>query len=143
VAQDIVKMETRVRDDILAGITAEKARINFATLRTLAQFFMPSWLKSLGSFIYNDQFVVRTDFGGISDYHEALEENFVDLFVCYEDPGVGFMGDASSITSIKLGEDTLIPVVVPNENGTPNWWLPDNPTGPIPYFTRLRHLHYG
>ena len=37
------------------------------------------------------------------------------------------MGDASSITSIKLGEDTLIPVVAPNENGTPNWWLPDNP----------------
>ncbi len=133
VAQDIVKMDARARDDILAVINVEKAKINFATLSTLAQFFMPSWLKSLGPFIDTDRFVVRTDFGGISDYHEALEKNIVDLFVCYEDPGVGFLGDASSFTSIKLGEDTLIPVVAPNENGVPIWWLPDNPKGPIPY----------
>jgi len=133
VAQELVHIAYSSREDVQAKIIAEKEKIRFSTLSTLAQFFMPSWLKSLGPFIDTDQFVVRTDFGSISDYHEALEESIVDLFICYEDPGVGFLGDASSITSIKLGEDTLIPVVAPNENGMPSWWLPDNPIGPIPY----------
>jgi len=133
VALEIVNLSYRSRDDILAKISHEKEKIRFSTLSTLAQFFMPAWLKKLQPFIDTDQFVVRTDFGTIANYLDALEENVVDLFICYENPKVGFHSDAEKFTSLKLGEETLVPVVAPNSTGAPLWWLPDMPEGPIPY----------
>ena len=133
VAREIVSLDAHVRDDFRAEITAENAKIHFATLSTLAQFFLPAWLKSLQPFIDTDQFVVRTDFGTIADYLDALEENIVDLFVCYEDPEAGFHSDAETFTSVKLGEEALVPVVAPDKTGAPLWYLPDKPKGPVPY----------
>ncbi len=34
-------------------------------------------------------------------------------------------------SSIKLGEESLVAVVSPDENGAPRYWLPDTPKGPI------------
>lgn len=33
---------------------------------------------------------------------------------------------------MKLGEETLVPVISPDDKGAARWWLPDRPTGPIP-----------
>jgi DNA-binding transcriptional LysR family regulator len=33
---------------------------------------------------------------------------------------------------MKLGEESLVPVVSPDESGAPTWWLPDAPTDIIP-----------
>ncbi len=133
VAQQLLSIASLSRDEIRQKRISEKEKIRFATMSTLAQFFMPAWLKELQPFIDSDQFVVRTDFGSFNDYLEALKENVVDLFVCYEDPAVGFQGDSNLVTSAKLGEDKLIPVVAPDEKGAPLWWLPGKPHGPIPY----------
>lgn len=133
VAQQLLKLAAQSRDDVRQRRVDEKEKIRFATMSTLAQFFMPSWLKELQPFIVSGQFEVRTDFGSFNDYLNALKENVVDLFVCYEDPVVGFLGDPKVIASAKLGEDRLIPVTVPDEKGVPRWWLPGKPQGPIPY----------
>lgn len=133
VAQEIVSLAYQSRNDIVAKVAHEKEKIRFSTLSTLAQFFMPAWLKKLQPFIDTDQFVVRTDFGTVAEYLTALEENDVDLFVCYEDPIAGFYTDAGKFTSLKLGTEALVPVVAPDASGAPMWWLPDRPTGPIPY----------
>lgn len=139
-AQEIVKLAYQSRDDIQATTAREKEKIRFSTLSTLAQFFMPAWLNSLQPFIETDQFVVRTDFGAIVEYLDALEDQVVDLFICYEDPTAGFQSDAGIFTSIKLGEETLVPVVAPNEKGAPLWWLPDKPEGPTPYLHTVSTL---
>jgi len=132
-AQEIVRLAYLAQDDIQAKIKDEKEKIRFSTVSTLAQFFMPSWLKKLQPFIDADQFFVQTDFGNIANYLAALEENTVDFFVCYEDPKAGFHDDPEKFISLKLGEEALVPVVSPNKDGTPSWWLPDKPKGPIPY----------
>jgi len=132
-AQELVRLAYLAQDEIQTKIKDDKEKIRFSTVSTLAQFFMPSWLKKLQPFIDADQFFVRTDFGNIANYLDALEENSVDFFVCYEDPKVGFHDDATKFISLKLGEETLVPVVSPNKDGTPSWWLPDKPKGPIPY----------
>ncbi|SHK62974.1 transcriptional regulator, LysR family [Shimia gijangensis] len=133
VAQDIVSLAYQTREDIVAKISCEKEKIRFSTLSTLAQFFMPAWLKQLQPFIDTDQFIVRTDFGTIAQYLGALEENVVDLFVCYEDPNTGGFSDAEKLSSLILGQEVLVPVVAPDATGAPLWWLPDRPTDPIPY----------
>jgi len=133
VARDIVSLAYQSRALIVAKTLGEREKIRFSTLSTLAQFFMPVWLKKLQPFIDTDQFIVRTDFGSIAEYLAALEENIVDLFVCCEDPGAGFHCDSERFTSLKLGHERLVPVVAPDQNGAPLWWLPDRSTDPIPY----------
>jgi len=132
-AQEMVRLAYLAQDDIREKIRDKKEKIRFSTVSTLAQFFMPSWLKKLQPFINADQFFVQTDFGNIANYIAALEENTVDFFICYEDPKVGFHDDTAKFISLKLGEEALVPVVSPNKDGTPSWWLPDKPKGEIPY----------
>lgn len=133
VAQGIVTVAYQSRDAITAKALGETQKIRFSTLSTLAQFFMPGWLKNLQPFIETDQFLVRTNFGTVAQYLAALEENVVDLFVCYDDPSAGFITDPARFTSLKLGSETLVPVVAPDADGAPLWWLPDRPAAPVPY----------
>jgi len=133
IAQEMVRLAHLAKDDIQAKIKDDKEKIRFSTVSTLAQFFMPSWLKKLQPFIDADRFFVRTDFGNITNYLDALEENTVDFFVCYEDPKVGFHDDPAKFISLKLGEEALVPVVSANKDGTPSLWLPDKPKDPVPY----------
>jgi DNA-binding transcriptional LysR family regulator len=132
-AQEMVRLAYLARDDIQVKIQDDSEKIRFSTLSTLAQFFMPTWLKKLQSSVDTDKFLVRTDFGSVADYLAALEENTVDFFICYEDPKDGFHNDETKFISLKLGEEALVPVVSPDKDGTPSWWLPAKPEGPIPY----------
>jgi len=132
VAQKIVALATTVKQDIQTQVLEDKNRMNFATVSTLAEIFIPGWLRNLRPFIDSTQFVVRTDFKTVEDYFTALDDNVVDFFVCYEDPEHRFHADETVFSSLKLGREALIPVVSPNSDGTPRWWLPDGPGGQIP-----------
>jgi len=133
VAQEIVRLANRSLKDMKAKTSRDKLKINFSTLNTLAQFFMPGWLKQLQPFIETDLFSVRTDFIHINSYLCALEEGTVDFFICYEDPSGTVLNDTKRFSSIQLGVEKLVPVVSPDKDGNPTWWLPDNPTSAIPY----------
>lgn len=140
VAQNIVSTAYQSRDEILTKISLEKQKVRFSTLSTLAQYFLPAWLKGLQPLIETDQFVVRTDFDTIAHYFDGLEENIVDLFVSYEDPNAGFNKDAEKFACLKLGQETLVPVVAPDATGAPLWWLPDRPKTPVPYLSTASTL---
>lgn len=140
VARRIVDLAEAAKEDVQTLTMEDKERIRFSTLSTLAQIFLPSWLKSLQPFIAADQFVVKTEYGRIADYFAAVEENAVDFFICYEDPKNKFFNSKSAFASLKLGEEVLVPVISPDDNGAPRWWLPDRPTGQIPCLhTLTRH----
>ena len=133
VAQEIVRLAHLSRSDIKEQIMEEGVKIRFSTLSTLAQFFMPTWLKSLQLDIELELFNVRTDFANVEEYLRALEEGEVDFFICYEYPTEMLSKDMKKFTSLYLGVETLIPVVSPDSEGEPRWWLPSNPQGAIPY----------
>jgi len=132
VAQEIASLAATGRKDVQTQLLEDKMRMRFSTLSTLAQIFMPGWLKSLQFLIDANQFAVRTEYVTTSDHFTALEENEVDFFVSYEDPQIGFQGDTTLFSSLKLGEEFLVAVVSPDDEGAPRWWLPDNPEGPVP-----------
>jgi DNA-binding transcriptional LysR family regulator len=132
VAQDIVDLAEAGKNNVKAQIAEDKAKMRFATLGTLAQIFIPHWLKALQPFIDATQFSVKTEYGTIADYFAALADNSVDLFVSYAVPEHGLPLDTTLYTSIKLADESLVPVASPNADGTRRWWLPDNPAGPIP-----------
>ncbi len=132
VAQEIVDLARAGKKDIQTQVLNDKEKMRFSTLGTLSQIFVPGWLKSLQPFIDASQYVVKTEYGTVLSYFSALEENAVDFFISYLDPRIGLKGDATIFTSLKLGEESLVPVASPNDDGSPRWWLPDRPDGPIP-----------
>ena len=133
VAQEIVRLAYLSRNNIKAQTREEDEKIRFSTLSTLAQFFMPAWLKNLQPDIESELFSVRTDFADVEDYLCALDEGDVDFFICYEDSSETILYDTAKYTSLHLGVEVLVPVVSPDSNGNPRWWLPSNPEGVIPY----------
>jgi len=132
VAQKIVDLAKDGKGAAQGQAKEENEKIRFATLGTLSQIFIPAWLKSLQPYIEINQFIVKTEFGTIVDYFSALEDNAVDFFISYLDPKIEQLVDASIFTTMILGIEMLVPVACPNEDGSPRWWLPDQPEGPIP-----------
>lgn len=131
VAQQIVDMAEAGKVDVQMQAMLEKEKIRFSTLGTIAQIFMPVWLKKLQPFIDTDQFVVNTENVGFSSHFAALEHNQVDFFIGYLDPRILLRQDEGIFTSLSLGKEALIPVCSPDKNGQPRWWLPGEQNGPV------------
>lgn len=140
VAQQIVDLADTGKQAIQNRSHEDSARINFAALSSLAQIFIPGWLKELGSLIDTNQIVVKTDFDTTEDYFAALQDNSFDFFICYELPEDRLKEDDADYTSMKLGTETLVAVVSPKSDGTPQYWLPDAPTEPIHCLHSLTEL---
>jgi len=132
VAQEIVDLAVTAQAEVQRRVLEENERMSFATLSSLAQIFIPGWLKNLRPLIDTNQFAVKTNFNEIEDYFAVLENNTLDFFVCYEEPGYKLNEDEVVFASLKLGVESLVPVVSPKSDGTPGWWLPGEPKGDIP-----------
>ena len=133
IAQEIVRLAYLSQSDIQAQNREEEEKIRFSTLSTLAQFFIPGWLKNLQPDIESELFSVRTDYADVGSYLGALDEGLVDFFICYEDPSEILLYNMKKYASLHLGIETLVPVVSPDNKGKPRWWLPSSPEGVIPY----------
>ena len=79
IAQKIVDQAKAGKSEIQTLVREHNQRIRFVTLSSLAQVFLPGWLKSLQPFIDTSQFVVKTEYDTIADYFSALENNSVDF----------------------------------------------------------------
>ena len=136
-AQKIVALADAGRADVKGLIVEGQDKMRFATLATLAQVFLPGWLKAQRSNIQASQFIVRTEFTTISSYFKALEDGKVDFFVIYEDPNLPHCDKSELFPSLTLATERLIPVVSPKVDGTPSWWLPEILGQPIPCLHKL------
>jgi len=137
VAKKIVDLADSGKREIKDRAKEENEKIRLATLGTLSQIFIPEWLKRLEPFIYASQFVIKTEFRTTDDYFMALKENEVDFFVTYLAPDMESLerkryDNEPIFIGRTLGTDTLIPVVSPNRDGSPRWWLPDRLNEQIP-----------
>ncbi len=138
-ALQIVSSAYKARNDIRTRDIAVAQKINFSTLSTLASSFMPTWLKSLQPYIGSHNLCMRTDYMGIDIYLQALESGEVDFFIGYEDSSSSMKIDAIKFPSLRIGKERLVPVVSPNVDGKPNWWLPDSPKTAVPYLQTHTH----
>ncbi|MBL4811776.1 MAG: LysR family transcriptional regulator [Rhodobacteraceae bacterium] len=131
-AQNIVTLADAGRTDVQKLIIEDQEKMRFATLATLAQIFLPGWLKTLRPHIEARQFVVRTEFSTIASYFDALEGDAADFLIIYEDPNLPHCDKMEQFPSLILAPERLVPVVSPAADGTASWWLPDQPHTPIP-----------
>lgn len=132
IAQNIVDLAQAGKTDVQMQVLEGNERMCFSTLSSLAHNFIPAWLKGLRPLIDANQFTIKTNYNTIDDYFDAVENKSVDFFICYENPEHKFHDDETLFMSLMLGEDSLVAVTSPDENGAPRYWLPDKPAGPIP-----------
>ncbi|NQZ30590.1 MAG: LysR family transcriptional regulator [Oceanospirillaceae bacterium] len=139
VALHIVRTAYQARNEIRAKDSADRQKICFSTLSTLSHSFMPAWLKGLKPYTDISSVSMRSDYMGIDAYLQALESGEVDYFIGYEDSSSALKIDTDKFPSLCIGTERLVPVVSPDANGNPNWWLPDRPQSPIPYLQTNTH----
>ena len=133
IAQEIVRMAYQAQRDVRALAKDNEIKLRFSTLSTLAQFFMPAWLKGLKPYAEIESLSVRTDFVSIDDYMGGLEQGVVDFVICYQGQADAILADEQKYLSLQLAVESLVPVASPDSDGNPTWWLPSKPQGPIPY----------
>jgi len=132
-ALEIVRLTYLSRSNIEARTKQEEGKIRFSTLSTLAQFFLPKWLRNLKPDIEAKLFNVRTDYVNVESYLNALDAGEIDFFICYENPYDSILNNTTKYSSLRIGIEILVPVVSPDSNGKPRWWLPSSPSDVIPY----------
>jgi len=137
VAENIIDIARSSKEEILKQATENNEYIRFATLATLSQIFMPAWLKNLQPSIATNKIIVKTEYGTIADYFVALDKNWVDFFISYLGSEAEYPTDSPSYIALKLGEETLVPVASPNQDGSPRWWLPERSSSAIPCLHNL------
>ncbi len=124
IAEQIVRLAEQARNDISTRIRGAHHSLSIATLQTLAQFFVPSWLQKIQKDPGLGQVKIRTDFRSVEDYLNGLEEQLVDFFVCYEDLSGSNFIDKERFPSKIIGHDELILVSPPDESGNPLHSIP-------------------
>ncbi|MCJ8298413.1 MAG: LysR family transcriptional regulator, partial [Pseudomonadales bacterium] len=139
VALQIVRSAYQARNEIIAKDVVNQEKICFSTLSPLDNCFMPGWLKKLKPYLGASALSLRTDYMGVDVYLQALESGEVDFYIGYEDRASSMKIDPVKFPSLRIGTELLVPVVSPDGNGNPSWWLPDRPKAPIPYLQTNTH----
>ncbi len=119
IAEQIVRLAEQAKYDISSRNRNVHHSLCIATLQALAQFFVPSWLKEVNTDPSISQVKIRTDFRSVEEYLNALEDQYVDFFVCYDDHSGSNLIDQKKFPSKLLGHEELILVSAADEWGAP------------------------
>lgn len=103
--------------------------------------FFPSWLNS-----------VQAQYGPLharilpTNVHDSvlsLVEGNCDLLLCYHHADLPIELDAQRFEFLHLGDETVMPVSVPNRAGSPAFCLPGGKAAPVPYLTYTATSYFG
>jgi DNA-binding transcriptional LysR family regulator len=133
-AADILHRIASAREETRSAQVAAAATLRFAATHALSLTFFPAWIRSLEARMHG------TPIHLISDSLQACEELMLhggaQLLLCHYHPDVENRLDSTDFQSVRVGKDTLLPVVAPNGPV-----LPELP-GPRPSGHKLAVLAY-
>jgi DNA-binding transcriptional LysR family regulator len=130
-AEEVLRLLYVERSQLRSGRLQGHGAVTFSTLHTLSISFFPLWLKA-----------VEEGFGPINarlitdNFHDSIRvfaEGDCDFLLTYEHPRIPVLLDPERFPSLDLGEDRLIPVSAPLEDGRPRHQLPGTKDRPVPF----------
>ncbi|KQV42743.1 MULTISPECIES: LysR family transcriptional regulator [unclassified Rhizobium] len=141
VAQEAIRNFYSTRDTLRPkGPRADV--VAFAALQTLAVTFFPQWLRDLERNVEPLRSKLVPDRGGIEDNVAMLVDGDVDFFLTYAHSDVPFFLDTNRFPFIDMGEETLLPVSLPDPEGPPLDRCTE--TGkPVPYLSYGEYSFFG
>lgn len=131
VAEEVLRRLYQIREDIRHMDEAAASTITFAATHSLSMTFFPNWIRTMEE--RAGVLITRLDSNHAEECVQALLKGHCHLMLCHTHPSVDLNLPASDFTSIKVGEDRLIPVSAPGERGEPVHQLPGSRGKPVHY----------
>jgi LysR family transcriptional regulator, hypochlorite-specific transcription factor HypT len=129
-AADILHRVASAREETRTAQTAAAATLRFAATHALSLTFFPIWIRSL------EPRMQGTPIHLISDSLQACEELMLhgraQLLLCHYHPKVENRLDPGDFQSVRVGKDTLIPVVAPHGPALPEFAQAKPPRDKLP-----------
>lgn len=130
-AEEMVQTIYRERDACLGMTRHRRSFMAFTTLHTIATNFYPDWIQSVEAEFGPVR--VRMLCGQIHDCVANLNSSHCDFMLCYFHPSGPLLLDGAQYPSLRIAQERLVPVSVPDASGAPRYSL-DAPGGkPLPY----------
>ena len=111
VAEQMVHLAYRTRNELRASARNDAAVLSFACLDSLAGNYLPRWLQRLERHTGFINSRVLTAFASAEAFLAALEEGACDFLVCYHDDGDAILIDPIDFPSLTLDTEIVVPVV--------------------------------
>lgn len=117
-AADILHRVASAREETRTAQATAAATLRFAATHALSLTFFPTWIRSLEARMHGAPIHL------ISDSLQACEELMLhgraQLLLCHYHPDVENRLDSTEFQSVRVGKDTLIPVVAPQGPALPD-----------------------
>ena len=140
-AEQALILLNQARDDFREQQGRTRATISFSVLHGITLSFFPKWLKEIQSLI--GPLSTRIDPGNFHDCVQALVDGDHDFLLTYSNQSVPVLLDPQKYPSIKLAEDTLMPVSAADSGGRPLFKLETDQPEPVPWLNYSSHSYIG
>ncbi|MHB0775497.1 LysR family transcriptional regulator [Halomonas sp. WWR20] len=120
------------RERLQSIASADASRLSLAAPQSLVSHFLPRWLEVHG---LRQRLIpyLRATTWLIGDYFQALERGECDMALCYWPMGrFDMANDWQGLRYLNIGEERLIPVSAPDEQGKARFTLPGRRQAPLP-----------
>ncbi len=108
---------------------------------SLIDHLLPEWIEHLSRRISGLKFDITA--GETYDGMVALSGGRCDLLMVYYSPNAPITVDEKSCASVILGQDRLVPVCVPTDEGNPKYLINDLQSGAVPILSYPPETFFG
>ena len=115
--------------------------ITVAAQNTIAQTLFPDWVKRLEARL--ERIYLRLISEKLSDCIDLLKQGQVNYLLCYAHESLTLPIDENRFAHITVGKDSLIPVTVPDADGTPLFSFPGTAEKPLPFVAYVHDSVFG
>src|SRR5579859_314720 len=137
VADETIRRLRLGREEVRETAAATASTLRFAATHALSMTFFPVWLRALQSRAKLD-IAVRLTADNMQACEKLMLQGQAQFLLCHHHPAAATVLDPAHFQSLTLGEDLLLPVSAPIQDGREALYaLPGTPERPVP------HLAYG
>lgn len=140
-AEQTLVMIHEARDAIREQESQNRSAISFSALHTITLTFMPSWLKQVQNLL--GPINTRIYPGNFHDCVQALVDGSCDFLLSFSHNSVPILLDPHVYPSIKLGEDTFLPISGTDRRGRPLFRLGHSDSKPVPWLSYTSDSYFG
>ena len=130
-AEETVQTLYRERDNWHRLTRHRRSLITFATLHTIAVNYFPDWIAELEAEF--GRLRTRVYCAPIHDCVASLNSNGCDFMLCYFHPSGPLLLDGAQYPSLRIAQERLVPVSVPDASGAPLYSLDGTGEAAVPY----------
>lgn len=131
VAEGVLRRLFQARDEIRQIGQLSENTISFSSTHSLSLTFFPDWIRRIEERV--GVLLIRLDSNQVGSCVQSLLRGECHFMMCHTHPSVDIPLPEDRYQSVKVGEDRLLPVSAPDEQGGPSQPLPGSTAAPLSY----------